>query len=108
MGCKSAKQIWDLLEVTHEGTNEVKRSKIDLLMSRYERFEMQSKESIEEMFTRFNDIINELNSLGRHIPIDEQARKILRSLPQDERWRSKVTAMQEAKDFTKFNIEQLA
>ena len=40
MGCKSAKQIWDLLEVTHEGTNEVKHSKIDLLMSRYERFEM--------------------------------------------------------------------
>ncbi|XP_021753741.1 uncharacterized protein LOC110719144 [Chenopodium quinoa] len=108
MGCKSAKQIWDLLEVTHEGTNEVKRSKIDLLMSRYERFEMQSEETIEEMFTRFNDIINELNSLSRHIPIDEQARKILRSLPQDERWRSKVTAMQEAKDFTKFNMEQLA
>ncbi|XP_021717826.1 uncharacterized protein LOC110685579 [Chenopodium quinoa] len=37
-----------------------------------------------------------------------EARKILRSLPQDERWRSKVTAMQEAKDFTKFNMEQLA
>ncbi|XP_021732310.1 uncharacterized protein LOC110699127 [Chenopodium quinoa] len=108
MGCKSAKQIWDLLQVTHEGTNEVKCSKIDLLMSRYERFEMQSKETIEEMFTRFNDIINELNSLGRHIPIDEHARKILRSLPQDEHWRSKVTAMQEAKDFTKFNMEQLA
>ncbi|XP_021744851.1 uncharacterized protein LOC110710816 [Chenopodium quinoa] len=44
----------------------------------------------------------------KHIPIDEQARKILRSLPQDERWRSKVTDMQEAKDFTKFNMEQLA
>ena len=24
MGCKSGKQIWDLLQVTHEGTNEVK------------------------------------------------------------------------------------
>jgi len=24
MGCKTAKQIWDLLEVTHEGTSEVK------------------------------------------------------------------------------------
>ncbi|XP_021732422.1 uncharacterized protein LOC110699235 [Chenopodium quinoa] len=107
MGCKSAKQIWDLLQVTHEGTNEVKRSKIDLLMSWYERFEMQSKETIEEMFTRFNDIINEKNSLGRQIPIDEQERKILRSLPQGERWRSKVTAMQEAKDFIKFNMEQL-
>ena len=35
MGCKSTKQIWDLLAVTHEGTSEVKRSKIDLLMSKY-------------------------------------------------------------------------
>ena len=60
------------------------------------------------MLTRFTNIINELVSLGKHIPIDEQVRKVLRSLPQDERWRAKVTALQETKDFTKFNIEQLA
>ncbi|XP_021719011.1 uncharacterized protein LOC110686710 [Chenopodium quinoa] len=107
MGCKNAKEIWDLLQITHEGTNEVKRSKIDLLMSKYERFEMQPKETIQEMLTRFTNIINELVSLGRQIPIDEQVRKVLRSLPQDERWRAKVTALQEMKDFTKFNIEQL-
>ena len=47
-------------------------------------------------------------SLRRHIPSDEQVRKILRSLPQDERWRDKVTAIQEFKDFTKFNLEELA
>ena len=46
MGCKSAKQIWDLLAVTHEGTSDVKRSKIDLLMSKYERFVMEPIESI--------------------------------------------------------------
>ncbi|XP_056693510.1 uncharacterized protein [Spinacia oleracea] len=108
MGCKSAKQIWDLLQVTHEGTNEVKRSKIDLLMSKYERFEMHPQETIQEMFTRFTNITNELVSLGRIIPSDEQVRKILRSMPQDDRWRTKVTALFETKDFTKFNIEQLA
>ena len=37
MGCKSVNQIWDLLEVTHKGTSEVKGSKIDFLMSKYER-----------------------------------------------------------------------
>ena len=94
MGCKSAKQIWDLLAVTHEGTSEVKRSKIDLLMSKYERFLMDLRESIQEMFTRFTNITNELVSLGRLIPNDEQVRKILRSLPQDERWRAKVTVIQ--------------
>ncbi|XP_021734867.1 uncharacterized protein LOC110701543 [Chenopodium quinoa] len=108
MGCKNAKEIWDLLQITHEGTNEVKRSKIDLLMSKYERFEMQPKETIQEMLTRFTNIINELVSLSRQIPTDEQVRKVLRSLPQDEMWRAKVTALQETKDFTKFNIEQLA
>ena len=79
MGCKSAKQISDLLEVTHEGTSEVKRSKINLLMSKYERFEMEPRESIQEMFTRFTNITNELVSLGRLILTDEQVRKILRS-----------------------------
>ena len=56
----------------------------------------------------FTNITNELVSLGRLIPTDEQVRKILRSLPQDERWRAKITAIQESKDFTKFNLEELA
>ena len=77
-------------------------------MSKYERFVMEPRESIQEMFTRFTNITNELVSLGRIIPTDEQVRKILRSLPQDERWRAKVTAIQESKDFTKFNLEELA
>ena len=71
----------NLLEVTHEGTSEVKRSKIDLLMSKYERFVMEPRENIQEMFTRFTNITNELISLGRLIPTNEQVRKILRSLP---------------------------
>ena len=37
MSCKSSKKIWDLLEVTHEGTSKVKRYNIDLLMSKYEQ-----------------------------------------------------------------------
>lgn len=107
-GCKSAKEIWDLLEVTHEGTSDVKRSKIDILLSQYERFEMGNKESIKDMFTRFKSITNELTCLGKIIPIDEQVRKVLRSLPDNDRWRAKVAAVQESKDFTKFNLEQLA
>ena len=39
--CQSAKEIWDTLELAYEGTSEVKRSKIDLLMSKYEAFNMK-------------------------------------------------------------------
>ena len=70
MGCKNGKKIWDLLQITHESTNEVKRSKIDLLMSKYERFEMIPKETIQEMLTHFTNIVNELVSLRKKIPVD--------------------------------------
>ena len=33
--CASAKEIWDRLEVTHEGTNQVKESKINMLVHKY-------------------------------------------------------------------------
>ena len=42
--CKSAKEIWRLLEITHEGTNQVKESKINLLVHSYEFFFMKENE----------------------------------------------------------------
>ena len=35
---KSAKEIWRLLKITHEETNQVKESKINLLVHSYEFF----------------------------------------------------------------------
>ena len=42
--CKSAHERTHLL-VTHEGTSQVKRAKIDLLRSQYENFSMQENET---------------------------------------------------------------
>jgi len=41
---KSAYEIWEHLLVTHEGTSQVKKAKIDLLRSQYESFRMQEHE----------------------------------------------------------------
>lgn len=54
MGCKNGKHTWDPFQVTNKETNEVKRFKRDLLLSKYKRFEIQPKETIYDMFTRFN------------------------------------------------------
>ncbi|XP_056698119.1 uncharacterized protein [Spinacia oleracea] len=107
MGCKNAKQIWDLLQVTHEGTNEVKRSKIDLLMHQYELFTMKPSETIQDMITRFTNIINELNSLGKIITPEEQVRKVLRSLPQDP-WMAKALALKTENDENSEEDEETA
>ena len=79
--CESAKEIWDRLEVTYEGTNQVKESKINILVHSNELFRMKSDESITEMFTRSTNIVNVLKSLGKVYPNSEHVRKILRLLP---------------------------
>ena len=55
----------DKLEVTHERTNQVKKSKISLLVQSYEMFKMSPNETISEMFTRFTTIINSMKNLGK-------------------------------------------
>ncbi|XP_057496707.1 uncharacterized protein LOC130781518, partial [Actinidia eriantha] len=104
-GCETAKEIWDKLEVTQEGTSQVKESKISMLVHKYELFKMESSETISEMFTRFTDIINGLKSLGKVYTNVEMVRKILRCLPRS--WGPKVTAIEEAKDLTKMGLDEL-
>jgi len=62
---RSATQIWQILQVTHEGTNKVKKSKISVLVHRFELFKMKENETILEIITRFTDITNSLASLGK-------------------------------------------
>ncbi|KAL4367156.1 hypothetical protein GQ457_05G007260 [Hibiscus cannabinus] len=52
--CSSSKEIWDKLEVTHEGTSEVKETKIGLLNLSYENFKMEPDEDIKKMFDRWD------------------------------------------------------
>ena len=67
---KIAYEIGSYLVVTHEGTSQVKRAKIDLLRSQYEFFCMNENESIDDIVTRFTKITNGLAYLGDSIDID--------------------------------------
>ena len=62
----------------HEGTNQVKESKINLLVHNYEFFSMKETETIVEMITRFTDIVNGLQALGKTYEESEKVMKILR------------------------------
>ena len=61
----SANRIWHTFQVTHEGTNKVKESKISVLIHRFELFKMKENETISEIVTRFSDITNSLVALGK-------------------------------------------
>ena len=103
--CKTAKEIWDKLKVTHKRTSQVKKSKIALLSNQYEMFKMQANESITSWFDRYTTIVNQLNQLGRVISEDKMVKRLLKSLPKS--WRSTVVAIREAKDLNKISLDEI-
>ncbi|XP_074293188.1 uncharacterized protein LOC141620142 [Silene latifolia] len=104
-GCKTAKEIWDSLELAHEGTSQVKKHHIDLLMQQCESFKMQDDESIKSMSSCFSNITNELSNVGRQFQTEDIVCKILRSVT--KRWRQKVKAIEEAKDLSTLSYQAL-
>ena len=66
---------------------------------------MKKNETIVEMITRFTDIVNGLEALGKTYKESKKVMKILRYLP--SKWHTKVIAIQEAKDLTKLPMEEL-
>uniref|UniRef100_A0A2C9VDX9 Uncharacterized protein n=1 Tax=Manihot esculenta TaxID=3983 RepID=A0A2C9VDX9_MANES len=90
-GCESAKEVWNKLEVTYEGTNQVKKSKASLLVRDFELFEMKPGETIIEVSPSFEEA--------------ELVKRILRSLPKS--WEEKTTVIFDTKNFTKYTYDEL-
>nr|KYP43144.1 Retrovirus-related Pol polyprotein from transposon TNT 1-94 [Cajanus cajan] len=103
--CKSAKEMWDTLQVTHEGTSDVKRSRKHTLIREYELFRMNNGESISDFQKRFTHLINHLVDLGRKFEKEELNLKVLQCL--DRSWQAKVTAIEESKDLTSLTLATL-
>ncbi|GKA79970.1 zf-CCHC domain-containing protein [Tanacetum coccineum] len=78
--CKTAKEIWDTLLITHQGNRQVKDNKIDLLVQQYEQFTISGEESIDNGFARFNTIITSLKALDEGFSTKNYVRKFLRAL----------------------------
>ena len=81
--CKNAKEIWDTLQVTHEGTTDVMRSRIITLTHEYELFRMNQNETTQDMQKRFTHIVNHRASLGKIFPNEDLINKVLRCLSRE-------------------------
>jgi hypothetical protein len=103
--CKSAKEAWKILEKTYEGTKLVKSAKLQMLIPKFEEIKMLEDETFGEFYSKMSDLKNSMVSLGKPISDVKLIRKILRSLP--ERFRIKVTTIEESKDLEEMKIEEL-
>ncbi|GJX95430.1 hypothetical protein Tco_0351228 [Tanacetum coccineum] len=84
--CNTAKEIWKTLLITHQGNNQVKDNKINLLVQQYEQFVISEDESIDNAFARFNTIITSLKALDEGYSSKNYVRKFLRAL--HPKWRA--------------------
>ncbi|VFQ60094.1 unnamed protein product [Cuscuta campestris] len=103
--CTTAKEKWDKLEVTYEGTDQVHEAKINFLTQEYEMFRMKEGEKIDDIFDRFSKIINDLHALKKSYSNKDLVRKILRSLTPE--WHSKADAIYESIGVSNVTIDGL-
>jgi hypothetical protein len=75
-----------------------------MLISIFEEIKMLENETFGELYTRINDLRNSMVSLGKRVSNVKLIKKILKSLP--ERFRIKVTSIEESKDLDSMKIEE--
>ena len=91
-----AKEAWEILETTYEGTKKVKDTKLQMLITIFKELKMGDDESFDSFYGKLNEIVIAKLNLGKKIEDAKVVRKILRSLT--ESFRAKVTAIEESKD----------
>ncbi|GKE07372.1 hypothetical protein Tco_1399390 [Tanacetum coccineum] len=103
--CKTVKDVWNSLIITHQGNKQVKDNKIDLFVQKYEEFVISNNETIDCAFARFNTIITSLKALEESFSSRNHVRKFLRALP--TKWHPMVTAIEESKDLSTLPLDEL-
>ena len=100
-----AKEAWEILETTYEGTKKVKETKLQMLTTRFEELKMSEDESFDSFYSKLNEVVVGKFNLGEKTKDSQIVRKILRLLP--ESFRAKVVAIEESKDLDDIKVQEL-
>ena len=100
-----AKEAWEILETTYEGTKKVKDTKLQMPTTRFEELKMSKDESFDSFYSKLNEVVVNKFNLGEKTEDSKIVRKILRSLP--ESFHAKVTAIEESKDLDDVKVQEL-
>ena len=56
--CETAKEAWDILEITYERTDLVKNSKLQRLTTTFETLRMNEEETFDEFYAKLSDVVD--------------------------------------------------
>ena len=97
-----AKEAWQILETTYEGTKKVKDTKLQMLATWFEELRMSEDESFGSFYNKLNEVVIGKFNLGKKTEDSKFVRKIIRSLP--ESFRAKVTAIEKSKGLDEIKV----
>ncbi|KAL8118663.1 hypothetical protein AgCh_016254 [Apium graveolens] len=91
--CKTAKEIWDALEIRCQGTDAIKKNRRTILTQEYENFDSKSDESLTDLYDRFVKLLNDLSLVDKEYDLEDSNLKFLLALP--ESWDLKATIIRD-------------
>ena len=105
INCKTAKDVWDTIQIICDGTEQVRENKMQLLIQQYEHFHNEESESLTDIFSRFQKLLNVLKLHGRVYQTKDSNLKFLRSLPKE--WKPMTVSLRNSQDYKEFTLKRL-
>ncbi|XP_071717908.1 uncharacterized protein [Rutidosis leptorrhynchoides] len=102
---KTAKAMWDLLLNDYEGVTVVKTQKRKNLIRCYENFAAEPKESLSDLHSRFQVLINDLESVGIEKTQQVLCQKFIELLPSN--FESVITSMVISEKIEGYELSEL-
>ena len=100
-----AKEAWEILETTYEGTKKVTDMKLQMLTTQFEELKMIEDESFDSLYSKLNEVVVGKFNLREKTEDSKMVRKVLQSLL--ESFRAKVTTIEESKDLDDIKVQEL-
>jgi len=105
-GLETAHEIWSELVNIHEGSAKIREQKYHVLRHRYDSFKMNSNENCNDMYSRLNVLVKEINGLNiNKIKTGDINRKILMLLHKPKY--NIIIAMLQKEDLDSMEVSEL-
>ena len=105
IGCKTAKEIQDALEIRCQGTKVIKKNRKNILTQEYEHFDSKSDVTLTDLYDRFVKLLNDLSLVDKEYPLEDSNLKFILDLP--EKWDLKATTIRDNYDLGEMSLDEV-
>ncbi|XP_073138462.1 uncharacterized protein [Henckelia pumila] len=103
--CTISKDAWEALQEHCEGTENVRRTRLRFLNTKFENLGLNEDETIADYDKRLREIATKAFALGGPISNESMVNKVLRSLP--DGFNEKIWVLEKVKDSSNMKLTEL-